>query len=130
MHCLATVLALGLVVPTLSFWDDAPDLRIIDHDKIPSLPINASAEELRWQPYLATDGHSCVPFPVVDNAGHVSGGLWPSGKITGDCATSTGQTYVRSTIVKVATNDTFSAHMYTWYLVSARSMTALTTKTD
>ena len=111
--------SLAMLTPVQSYFDDPPDPRIIDHDKVVAFPTQASPEELKWQPYLATDGHSCVPYPVVDGNGHVSGGLESSGKVTGDCVDSAGQVYVRSRDVALEKADNVTAHMYAWYLASS-----------
>lgn len=68
---------------------------VIDHDKVQGFPDSTSGFLKTFQPYLQVhDG--CVPFPAVDAAGNVSGGLKPSGLFAYDgCSRNLGQIYVR-----------------------------------
>ncbi|MBY2926963.1 NPP1 family protein [Rhizobium leguminosarum] len=69
---------------------------VIDHDKVQGFPDSTSGFLKTFQPYLQVhDG--CVPFPAVDAAGNVSGGLKPSGLFAnGGCSHNLGQIYVRA----------------------------------
>ncbi|KAK7536948.1 necrosis inducing protein [Phyllosticta citribraziliensis] len=64
---------------------------------------------LKYKPLLKVV-NGCVPFPAVDADGNTSGGLAPTGSPSGDCDSSTGQVYVRST----SYNNAY-AIMYSWY---------------
>lgn len=68
---------------------------VIDHDKVRGFPDSNSAFLKTFQPYLKVI-EGCVPFPAVDAAGNVSGGLEPSGMENGDCSRNLGQIYVRA----------------------------------
>lgn len=65
---------------------------------------------LKYKPYLKVI-NGCVPFPAVNAAGDVSGGLNPSGSENGDCESSTGQVYARAGPYNGA-----YAIMYSWYM--------------
>lgn len=111
----------ALVVSFAAALANAGRFKVIDHDKIVALTQDASDAELKWQPYLKTDGHSCVPFPAVDVDGAVSGGLFPGGPVDGDCESNTGQAYVRWKPVASTDHGETIAYMYAWYLVSISS---------
>ncbi|ASS60209.1 MULTISPECIES: NPP1 family protein [Rhizobium] len=83
---------------------------VIDHDKVQGFPDSTSGFLKTFQPYLKVY-NGCVPFPAVDAAGNVSGGLNPSGAMDGHCSRSIGQVYVRA-------ESSFRgqcAIMYAWY---------------
>ncbi|ORY65278.1 elicitor [Pseudomassariella vexata] len=65
---------------------------------------------LKFKPWLKVV-NGCVPFPAVDTAGNTGGGLDITGASNGDCDSSTGQVYVRSTAV-----GSSYAFMYSWYM--------------
>ncbi|MDX0617693.1 necrosis-inducing protein [Sinorhizobium medicae] len=69
---------------------------VIDHDKVKGFPDSTSGLLKTFQPYLKVF-EGCVPFPAVDAAGNVSGGLKPSGMWPHDgCSRNRGQIYVRA----------------------------------
>ncbi|KKA29065.1 hypothetical protein TD95_005256, partial [Thielaviopsis punctulata] len=63
-----------------------------------------------YQPYLYRD-NGCKPYPAVDAAGDVSGGLKPSGSPEGDCLSSIGQIYSRA-----GWSGSQYGIMYAWYM--------------
>jgi hypothetical protein len=71
---------------------DAP--QVINHDEVRGFPDSTSEFLKTYQPYLKVDS-GCVPFPAVDAAGNVSGGLKPSGFASDGCSKNLGQIYVR-----------------------------------
>nr|WP_246767427.1 NPP1 family protein [Rhizobium leguminosarum] len=83
---------------------------VLDHDKVQGFP-DSSADSLlkTFQPFLKVFT-GCVPFPAVDAAGNVSGGLKPSGAMEGHCSKNTGQVYGRAEMFKG-----LCANMYAWY---------------
>nr|WP_237352734.1 NPP1 family protein [Rhizobium leguminosarum] len=83
---------------------------VLDHDKVQGFP-DSSADSLlkTFQPFLKVFT-GCVPFPAVDAAGNVSGGLRPSGAMDGHCSKSTGQVYGRAQMFRGQ-----CANMYAWY---------------
>ncbi|MEF3133024.1 NPP1 family protein [Rhizobium sp. 268] len=83
---------------------------VIDHDKVQGFPDSATNSLLKtFQPFLKVF-NGCVPFPAVDAAGNVSGGLKPSGAMDGHCSKSTGQVYGRAQMFRGQ-----CANMYAWY---------------
>jgi len=83
---------------------------VIDHDKVRGFPDSTSGFLKTFQPYLEVHG-GCVPFPAVDAAGRVSGGLKPSGMFSYDgCSRNLGQIYVRATEYQGE-----CAVMYSWF---------------
>lgn len=87
---------------------------VINHDAVQGFaqqaPANSTqAAELAFKPYLYVV-NGCVPFPAVDAAGNVSGGLKPSGGPSANCSHSTGQIYARS-----GWYQGVWAIMYSWY---------------
>ncbi|MEH2683276.1 NPP1 family protein [Rhizobium leguminosarum] len=86
---------------------DAP--QVINHDEVRGFPDSTSEFLKTYQPYLKVNS-GCVPFPAVDAAGNVSGGLKPSGFASDGCSKNLGQIYVRA--------DEFEgecAVMYSWF---------------
>ncbi|MBY5516252.1 necrosis-inducing protein [Rhizobium leguminosarum] len=86
---------------------DAP--QVINHDEVQGFPDSTSEFLKTYQPYLKVYS-GCVPFPAVDAAGNVSGGLNPSGFASDGCSKNFGQIYVRA--------DEFKgecAVMYSWF---------------
>ncbi|KAG5980918.1 hypothetical protein E4U55_003475 [Claviceps digitariae] len=89
--------------------------QVLDHDKIVGLPellpFNLMGQHMKnVQPYFNTEGPGCWPYPAIDVAGDVSGGLKLGGPQGGDCEDSIGQVYVRY--------DTYGNHtgiMYAYY---------------
>ncbi|WP_018607724.1 NPP1 family protein [Uliginosibacterium gangwonense] len=87
---------------------------VINHDAVvPFAQQNAVNGEQRsaltFRPYLWIQ-NGCAPFPSVDAAGNVGGGLKPSGGSSNGCSNSTGQVYVRSAWYRGVW-----AIMYSWY---------------
>lgn len=71
-----------------------------NHDDIQPIPDKVPAglvgqRDWDYRPYLFVH-NGCVPFPAVDQWGHPSKGLKPTGASNGGCSHSTGQVYVRS----------------------------------
>ncbi|MCF9045828.1 NPP1 family protein [Acinetobacter nectaris] len=82
---------------------------VIPHDQVIGFPDKIQGYYKTFQPQLKVfDG--CVPFPAVDAAGNVSGGLEPSGAMNGHCSASTGQVYVNQASYKGE-----CAVMYSWF---------------
>ncbi|KAL4932501.1 NPP1 family protein [Aspergillus undulatus] len=102
---------------------------VIDHDAVTgfaeTVPSGTIGEQyLAYQPYLKVV-NGCVPFPAVDAEGNTSGGLEPSGTPSGDCDSSTGQIYARSTMAD-GTEGTYGAGiMYSWYFPKDSPSTGL-----
>lgn len=67
---------------------------VLPHWKIQGYGPNLGPINSTWQPYLNVSS-GCVPYPAVDDAGNVSGGLQNSGSRNGGCSHSDGQVYVR-----------------------------------
>ncbi|KAL5594482.1 hypothetical protein BROUX41_001414 [Berkeleyomyces rouxiae] len=65
---------------------------------------------LKFKPYLHRV-NGCVPFPAVNAAGEVSGGLSPTGSPSGGCTSSTGQIYARG-----AWYESQYGIMYSWFM--------------
>ena len=63
---------------------------MIDHDQVQPIYTGASALEMYYQPLLYVTDQGCLPFPAVDAAGDVSGGLAASGSPNGGCTSSIG----------------------------------------
>lgn len=84
---------------------------VIDDNLVQPISTGASALEMYYQPLLYVTDQGCVPFPAVDSAGDVSGGLNPSGAPNGDCTSSVGQVYSRYT-----TYANLCAIMYSWFM--------------
>lgn len=82
---------------------------VINHDTVQGFAESASPTELQFKPTLKVFA-ACEPFPAVDAAGNTSGGLKPSGSITGGCSRSVGQVYSR-----MAHYYDLCAIMYAWY---------------
>jgi hypothetical protein len=82
---------------------------VISHDTVRTMPENILWYHAAFRPYLKVES-GCVPFPAVDAAGNVNGGLQNSGAKNGGCSKSTGQVYVRDAIHKGR-----CAIMYSWY---------------
>lgn len=87
----------------------AADAAVIGHDKVRGFPDSTSGYFKTFQPYLKVFG-GCVPFPAVDAAGNVSGGLEASGAMDGHCSSSPGQVYVNMGQYRGE-----CAVMYSWY---------------
>lgn len=82
---------------------------ILPHTRIRGYGSSLGPVHATFQPYLNVSS-GCVPFPAVDAAGNVSGGLKNSGSESGDCTRSTGQVYVRQ-----GNYNGRCAIMYAWY---------------
>ncbi|MBA9036900.1 hypothetical protein ACVMIX_005048 [Rhizobium leguminosarum] len=83
---------------------------VIDHDKVRGFPDSTSGFLKTFQPFLKVI-EGCVPFPAVDAAGNVSGGLKPSGMWPHDgCSRNLGQIYVRAREYQGE-----CAVMYSWF---------------
>ncbi|KAL5594483.1 hypothetical protein BROUX41_001415 [Berkeleyomyces rouxiae] len=74
---------------------------------------------LKYKPYLHRI-NGCVPFPAVDAAGQVGGGLSPTGSPSGLCTSSTGQIYTRG-----AWYGSQYGIMYAWYMPKDQPSTGL-----
>ncbi|KAL2889784.1 putative necrosis- and ethylene-inducing protein2 precursor protein [Ceratocystis lukuohia] len=74
---------------------------------------------LKYKPYLYRY-NGCVPFPAVNAAGDVGGGLSPTGSPSGLCTQSTGQVYVRG-----AWYGSQYGIMYSWYMPKDEPSTGL-----
>lgn len=82
---------------------------IIPHNQIVGFPDKIQGYYKTFQPQLKVfDG--CVPFPAVDAAGNVSGGLQSSGTMNGHCSSNIGQVYVNQASFKGE-----CALMYSWF---------------
>ncbi|GAB3042425.1 NPP1 family protein [Acinetobacter apis] len=82
---------------------------VISHNQVTGFPDSTRGYFKTFQPQLKVfDG--CVPFPAVDSAGNVSGGLDNTGAMDGRCSSSPGQVYVNQ-----ATYQGECAVMYSWY---------------
>lgn len=82
---------------------------IIPHDQVQGFPDSTIGYFKTFQPYLEVFS-GCVPFPAVDAAGNVSGGLEASGAMNGHCSSSPGQVYVNMGQYRGE-----CAVMYSWY---------------
>lgn len=87
---------------------------VINHDAVQTInesnPSNVSQLTAQdFKPYLKVY-NGCVPFPSVDQAGNVGGGLKTTGPSNGGCSSSRGQIYARSTWYRGVW-----AIMYAWY---------------
>ncbi|KAJ9620458.1 hypothetical protein H2203_007664 [Taxawa tesnikishii (nom. ined.)] len=88
---------------------------VIDHDAVvgfaQTVPSGTEGTlYLKYKPHLyVTNG--CVPYPAVDAAGDVSGGLAPTGGTNSDCSSSTGQIYARA-----ASYGGNYAIIYAWFM--------------
>ncbi|KAL4804134.1 necrosis inducing protein-domain-containing protein [Aspergillus unguis] len=124
MHALSLQLALAAVAAAVPFPNPFPGLLNardeIDHDAVvgfeTTVPTGTVGDQyLAYQPYLYVV-NGCVPFPAVDAEGNTNAGLSPTGSSSGDCSSSTGQVYARSTMGD-GTVDTYGAAiMYAWYM--------------
>lgn len=83
--------------------------QVINHDAVQGFPDSTTGYLKTYQPYLKVSG-GCVPFPAVDAAGNVSGGLYPSGFASGGCSKNLGQIYVRGEDFRGE-----CAVMYSWF---------------
>lgn len=88
---------------------------VIAHDAVVGFAEQAATtgeqkSALNFRPYLHVV-NGCVPFPSVDAAGNVGGGLAPTGGTNAGCSSSVGQVYVRS-----AWYNGVWAIMYSWYM--------------
>ncbi|PLB49831.1 putative NPP1 domain protein [Aspergillus steynii IBT 23096] len=113
---LAFTLALGSLVAADS----------IDHDKVvgfeETIPTGTTGDVYQaYQPYLKVV-NGCVPFPAVDASGNTNAGLNPSGAPSADCASSTGQVYVRS---GASSSGDAHALLYAWYFPKDSPSTGL-----
>ncbi|PWN52003.1 NPP1-domain-containing protein [Violaceomyces palustris] len=86
----------------------------INHDEVVGFPQQAATTTsqkaaLKFAPQLKII-NGCAAFPAVQANGDVSGGLQPTGSSNGDCESSTGQVYARSSSYNGAW-----AIMYSWY---------------
>ncbi|KAL4875264.1 necrosis inducing protein-domain-containing protein [Aspergillus karnatakaensis] len=102
---------------------------VIDHDAVAGLPETLPSGTLgdiyrAYQPYLEVED-GCVPFPAVDADGNTSGGLAPTGSSTGDCSSSTGQVYARSTMSDGLDATYGAGIMYSWYFPKDSPSTGL-----
>ncbi|KAL4865093.1 hypothetical protein BDV12DRAFT_200476 [Aspergillus spectabilis] len=119
----ATAASLPLV-PTLLTPRDS-----IDHDAVVALPETVPSGTLgdiyrAYLPYLKVED-GCVPFPAVDAEGNTNAGLEPTGVSNGDCSSSTGQIYARSTMSD-GTDSTYGPGiMYSWYFPKDSPSTGL-----
>ncbi|KAI7788551.1 25 kda protein elicitor [Diaporthe eres] len=91
------------------------DVAWVDASEVPSWNTTlangwAGQVVVDYQPYLKV-ATGCVPFPVVSEDGKIGSGLKPTGSMSGDCDSSTGQVYARSGWLK---NGHWSI-MYSWY---------------
>ncbi|GAA0945351.1 NPP1 family protein [Nonomuraea longicatena] len=77
-HALTVVLVAGLGVVGLSSpaWAEPPP---------PEIPQNASAVQLKYQPYMAYDRDGCYPSVAVGVDGALNPGLSPTGALDGSC---------------------------------------------
>ncbi|EDP50906.1 hypothetical protein KXW98_001041 [Aspergillus fumigatus] len=106
--------AQGAVLPRASIDSDA----VVGFPQ--TVPSGTTGEVyLAYQPYLKVV-NGCVPFPAVDAEGNTNAGLAPTGASNGDCASSTGQIYVRGT-----TYGNYYALMYSWYFPKDEPSTGL-----
>lgn len=87
----------------------AADAAVIPHDQVRGFADSTSGYFKTFQPYLKVFS-GCVPFPAVDAAGNVSGGLEASGAMDGHCSSSPGQVYVNQGQYRGE-----CAVMYSWY---------------
>lgn len=87
----------------------AADAAVLPHSQVHGFPDSTRGYFKTFQPYLKAFS-GCVPFPAVDAAGNVSGGLKPGGAMNGHCSESTGQVYVN-----MANFRGECAVMYSWY---------------
>src|SRR5581483_5515548 len=86
-------------------------VNVVDHDLVQPIYTGASALEMYYQPLLYVTDKGCVPYPAVDSAGNVSGGLKAAGSPNGDCTSSIGQVYSRYTPYA-----NMCAIMYSWFM--------------
>ncbi|KAL4952308.1 necrosis inducing protein-domain-containing protein [Aspergillus filifer] len=107
----------------LSARDSIPHDEVVGFDQ--TVPEGTIGEQyLAYQPYLYVI-NGCVPFPAVDAEGNTSAGLEPTGAPSGDCDSSTGQIYARSTMGD-GTESTYGAGiMYSWYFPKDSPSTGL-----
>ena len=82
---------------------------VIPHNRVQGYGASLGPVNAAFQPYLNVSS-GCVPFPAVDAAGNVGGGLDNSGAENGGCSSSRGQVYVRQ-----AKYGNLCAIMYAWY---------------
>ncbi|RHZ58365.1 hypothetical protein CDV55_106119 [Aspergillus turcosus] len=107
-------IAQGAVLPRASIASDA----VVGFPQ--TVPSGSTGEVyLAYQPYLKVV-NGCVPFPAVDADGNTNAGLAPTGASNGDCASSTGQIYVRG-----AAYGDYYALMYSWYFPKDEPSTGL-----
>ncbi|MDO0934773.1 NPP1 family protein [Streptomyces sp. DG2A-72] len=77
------------------------------------LPGNASTFQNKYMPYFDYDSDSCFPAAAVDANGHVNGGLYPSGSLTGGCRT--GHLGKANTYAQSLCKNGWCAYAYTLY---------------
>ncbi|KAJ5467907.1 hypothetical protein N7475_005659 [Penicillium sp. IBT 31633x] len=102
------------VLPVMATPHELSRRAAIDHDKVVALPQTVPDGPigdvyLAYQPKLHVV-NGCVPFPGVDKDGNTNAGLKPTGNSNGDCSSSLGQIYVRS-----SSSGDYYALMYSWY---------------
>lgn len=86
----------------------------IPHSSVQPMYVDQSNTFQRtFQPRLKVE-NGCVPFPAVNWAGQVSGGLEASGSENGGCSSSPGQVYLRSRGYWTGTRNV-CALMFSWY---------------
>ncbi len=91
-------------------------IQMIPHDQVKTIWVNQWGNyQATFKPSLYVSG-GCVPFPAVNWAGQLNGGLESTGSENGGCSSSTGQVYSRSMYYKREDNQqTLCATMYAWY---------------
>lgn len=105
------LLLTGLAAPAASA---AESVTVIPHTEVVGFaevePVSRDQQLAKqFQPFLEVRT-GCVPFPAVDAAGNVSGGLAPTGGSSSGCNSHTGQVYARS-----GWHNGAYAIMYSWY---------------
>lgn len=109
MKSLLIASVVALLCPFVTHANEAwnhDDIKPIP-EKVPAGPIGQ--RDWDYRPYLFVH-NGCVPFPAVDQWGHPSKGLKPTGASNGGCSHIPGQVYVRSGWYRGVW-----AIMYSWY---------------
>ena len=106
-----------LGMPTILLTVSAiPTVKVMDHNLVPIIPesdATFTSVYHRHMPYIDLSYADCNPYPVVTQAGEVSGGLgvggwpwpWPN-----ECLSVNAQLYVRA-----GTYNGWTAFMYVYY---------------